>query len=162
GRLFNAALGGQAGWLLGVGLAGLVAGIVVTRLRRRDPRTGWIVLLAGSWLVSGIVFSEAKGIFHPYYASFMAPFTPALVGAAAGLARERPWVAPAAVVGGVVSELLVLGHVSGQFSELPALLIGAGAAAVAALVAGVGPRVRPAVLAAMLGLLLWAPATWAV
>src|SRR3954454_15672148 len=46
-RLFNEGLGGQAGWLLGFAVVALVALAVVTRLRRADPRTGWLVAAGG-------------------------------------------------------------------------------------------------------------------
>ena len=42
-RLFNEGLGGQAGWLLGFAVVAIVALAVVTRLRRTDARTGWLV-----------------------------------------------------------------------------------------------------------------------
>ena len=54
----------------------------------------------------------AKGIFHPYYVSLLAPFTAALVGAGAGLccgdrvARRGPL----AIAGGVATELVVIAN----------------------------------------------------
>ena len=62
----------------------LVAGVgllVITRLRRNDPRTGWLIAVGGAFATSAVVFSFASGIFHPYYVSFLAPFTAALIGA---------------------------------------------------------------------------------
>jgi 4-amino-4-deoxy-L-arabinose transferase-like glycosyltransferase len=81
-RLFNSALGGQAGWLLGVAVVGGIALIVVTRLRRSDARTGWLIATGGAFLTCAVAFSFAKGIFHPYYVSLLAPFTGA---------RRRRW-----------------------------------------------------------------------
>jgi hypothetical protein len=165
-RLFNSALGGQAGWLLGVAVVGAIALIAVTRLRRSDARTGWLLATGGAFLTCAIAFSYAKGIFHPYYVSLLAPFTAALVGATAAQALARDNAArvigPLAVAGGVITELMVLHNAPGQFTWLPPFLIAGGILAAVALAAGGAPRIRHAVLAAVVGLLIWAPATWAV
>ena len=63
------------------------------------------------------MFSFASGIFHPYYVSFLAPFTAALIGAGVGeaLSGDRRWrgsSAPLAIVAGAVTELVVLGNLS--------------------------------------------------
>src|ERR1019366_7292674 len=42
-RLLNSALGGQGGWLLGFALLSGVGILVASRLRRADPRTGWLI-----------------------------------------------------------------------------------------------------------------------
>ncbi len=84
-RLLQSGLGDQAGWLLGLALVTSVGLIVVSRLRRRDPNTGFVIVLAGSLLTAGVVFSFASGIFHPYYVSYLAPLIAALVGAGAGM-----------------------------------------------------------------------------
>jgi 4-amino-4-deoxy-L-arabinose transferase-like glycosyltransferase len=156
-RLFNQALGGQAGWLLGVALVGGVAILVSSRLRRADARTGWLIAVGGAFLASAVVFSFAQGIFHPYYVSLLAPFTAALVGAAT-VALRRSALAPLAVAAGVVVELAVLNDNSG-LGWLPAVLIAVGAVAVFALVVG-KDRVRSIALAVAFAVLMIAPATW--
>jgi 4-amino-4-deoxy-L-arabinose transferase-like glycosyltransferase len=90
-RLLNESLGGQAGWLLGAALAGGIGIAALSRLRRIDPRTGWIIAVGGAFGVTAVAFSFADGIFHPYYTSLLAPFAAALVGATVGqvLAVER-------------------------------------------------------------------------
>jgi 4-amino-4-deoxy-L-arabinose transferase-like glycosyltransferase len=90
-RLLNEALGGQAGWLLGAALVGGIGIAALSRLRRTDPRTGWIIAVGGAFGVTAVAFSFAGGIFHPYYTSLLAPFAAALVGATVGqvLAGER-------------------------------------------------------------------------
>ena len=164
-RLFNEGLGGQAGWLLGFAVVALVALAVVTRLRRADARTGWLVAAGGTFLTIAVAFSFAQGIFHPYYVAQLAPFTAVLVGAGAGwfLTRHRAAgiAAAVALAAGVATELLVLHNLPGQLTWLPAVLLVAGAVTAVALVAVRGP-LRAAVLAAALGLLLIAPASWAV
>jgi 4-amino-4-deoxy-L-arabinose transferase-like glycosyltransferase len=91
-RLLNESLGGQAGWLLGAALAGGIGIAALSRLRRADPRTGWIIAVGGAFGITAIAFSFAGGIFHPYYTSLLAPFAAALVGATVGqvLAAEHP------------------------------------------------------------------------
>jgi 4-amino-4-deoxy-L-arabinose transferase-like glycosyltransferase len=90
-RLLNEALGGQAGWLLGAALVGGIGIAAMSRLRRTDPRTGWIIAVGGAFGVTAVAFSFAGGIFHPYYTSLLAPFAAALVGATVGqvLGAER-------------------------------------------------------------------------
>ena len=89
-RLFNEGLGGQAGWLLGFAAVAIVALAVVTRLRRADARTGWLVATGGMFLTIAVAFSFAQGIFHPYYVAQLAPFTALLVGAGSGWFLRPP------------------------------------------------------------------------
>jgi 4-amino-4-deoxy-L-arabinose transferase-like glycosyltransferase len=165
-RLFNQSLGGQAGWLLGFAAVATVALVVVSRLRRGDPRTGWLIAMGGAFAVTAVAFSQAKGIFHPYYVSLLAPFSAALVGAGVGeIARggkAARVVGPFAVAGGVATELIVLrSSASAPDWTIPILLVVATGAA-AALAWGIGRRGRWIALAAVLGALLLAPASWAV
>ena len=86
-RLLGASLGGQAGWLLGFATAGGIAIVAASRLRRSDPRSGWLIAVGGTFAITAIAFSAAGGIFHPYYVSLLAPFSAALVG---GARRRSP------------------------------------------------------------------------
>src|SRR5205807_9546925 len=112
-RLLNSALGGQDGWLLGFAIVGALAILVSCRLRRSDPRSGWLLVLGGAFATTAVLFSAAGGIFHPYYVSLLAPFTAALAGAgAAQMIRGGSWMrlaAVAAIAAGVADELLVAG-----------------------------------------------------
>ena len=162
-RLVGNALGGQAGWLLGLALAGGIGLLVATGLRR-SARTGWLIAIGGSFLTTAVAFSAAKGIFHPYYMSELAPFTAALVGATVGHVAARGkhwrWIGAAAIAGGVISELAVLGSTD-TLSGLAPLLVIAGLGAAAALIAAPS-RWRRAALATALATLTIAPASWAV
>jgi 4-amino-4-deoxy-L-arabinose transferase-like glycosyltransferase len=149
-RLLNEALGGQAGWLLGAALVGGIAVLAVTRLRRDDPRTGWLIAVGGSFLVTAVAFSRAEGIFHPYYVAQLAPFTAALVGAA--MSQGRLAVA-AAILGGVATETMILGA--------DAAFVAAAGVGAAVLLAG-GLLDRQAVAAVAIAVLLAVPALWSV
>jgi 4-amino-4-deoxy-L-arabinose transferase-like glycosyltransferase len=165
-RLLNSALGGQAGWLLGFALVSGIGILVASRLRRADPRSGWLIAVGGALLVTGVVFSSAKGIFHPYYVSLLAPFIAMLTGA--GVAQllkggcSARIVGPLAVVAGVATELAVLGQYPGELTWLAPVLIAVGALAALALAAFAERRVRLATLGAVLAALLIAPGAWAV
>ena len=158
-RLFNEALGGQAGWLLGAAIAGGIAILVVTRLRRGDPRTAWLVAVGGAFATTAVAFSGAEGIFHPYYVSQLAPFAAALVGAAAAAALRSRYAAAAVVLAGALSEILVLRGTTNP-DWLPGVIAAAAVGAAVLLASGV--LKRTAVLAAVGAVLLIAPATWSV
>jgi 4-amino-4-deoxy-L-arabinose transferase-like glycosyltransferase len=164
-RLLNSALGGQAGWLLGFALVTGLGILASSRLRRGDPRSGWLIAVGGAFATSAVLFSFASGILHPYYVSLLAPFAAALVGAGAaqliaGHVNVRV-VGPLAVLAGVIVELVVRADYPGQLTWLPPLLIVVGALAALALVAFSAPAVRIAAVAAVLAVLLAAPAVWA-
>jgi 4-amino-4-deoxy-L-arabinose transferase-like glycosyltransferase len=165
-RLLNSALGGQAGWLLGFALLSGIGILVASRLRRADPRSGWLIAVGGALLVTAVVFSDAQGIFHPYYVSLLAPFVAMLTGAGAaqllkgGLSARI--VGPLAVIAGVATELVVLSRYPGELTWLAPLLIAVGVLAALALAAFAQRRVRLAALGAVLAALLVAPGAWAV
>jgi len=121
-RLLNVALAGQGGWLLGLAVAGAVILALACRLRRRDPRSAWLIAVGGAFVVTAALFSVAQGIFHPYYVVLLAPFTAALVGAGVASVLEGKW--PAAIAGAaaltlaVVCELDVLHDYTGQLTWL--------------------------------------------
>jgi 4-amino-4-deoxy-L-arabinose transferase-like glycosyltransferase len=165
-RLLNSALGGQAGWLLGFALVSGVAVLLASRLRRGDARSGWLIAVGGSFLVVALVFSEAKGIFHPYYVSLLAPFAAALTGAGVAQLRARGRqarvLAPLAVVAGVACELAVLHQYPGQLAWLAPTLIVVGAGAAVALCLAGDRAIRTAALSCGVAALLIAPGVWAV
>ncbi len=163
-RLLGESLGGQAGWLLGVAIVGGLGILIATRARRVDPRTGWLIAVGGTFLTIAVAFSAARGIFHPYYVSQLAPFAAALVGATAAHiltgGRATRIVGPLAIAGGVATELAVLHANPGQLTWLPPVLILAAGSAAAMLALG-SRRLRTAAVIAALGVLALAPATWA-
>lgn len=103
-RMFGPSVGGQVAWLLPAALMLLAAGL---RAVRRSPRTGparAALLVWGGWLlVTGLVFSLMRGIFHEYYTVALAPAVAALMGLGAGLLWPRRRVpAWAGVLAGTV------------------------------------------------------------
>jgi 4-amino-4-deoxy-L-arabinose transferase-like glycosyltransferase len=121
-RLLNDALAGQGGWLLGFAVASAIIVALACRLRRRDPRSAWLIAVGGAFVVTAALFSFAQGIFHPYYVVLLAPFTAALVGAGVASVidgKQRAALAGAAsLVLAVVCELDVLHNYAGQLSWL--------------------------------------------
>ena len=149
-RLVDAALGGQAGWLIGMALVGGIGVAVATRLRRSDPRTGFIIAAGGAFATCAVVFSYAKGIFHPYYVSMLAPFTAVLVGATVGTvlqaaAPRRGSSARWRCSPGWLTEMMVINRGAADVDGLIPLAIVAavgGAAVLVAQGADEGPRRR--------------------
>ncbi len=139
--------------------------VLASRLRRRDPRSGWLIAVAGAFLVSALLFSFASGIFHPYYVSLLAPFLAALVGAGAGQLFGRRLslrvVAPLAIAAGVVVELVIRGDYPSQLHWLAPVLICLAVVTVAVLVLARSRRARTVALAVAIAGLLMAPAVWA-
>jgi 4-amino-4-deoxy-L-arabinose transferase-like glycosyltransferase len=163
-RLLQSSLGDQAGWLLGFAVVAGLALLVMTRLRRNDARTGWLLVIGGAFATTAIAFSYASGIFHPYYVSLLAPFAAALIGAGVGMMLDGPSarvVAPLAIVAGAITEWAVLGELGGQLAWAKPLVIVLGVGAAVALAMRLSPRTRTVFVAVAVAALLAAPATWA-
>ena len=109
--------------------------------------------------MTAVAFSRAQGIFHPYYVSALAPFTALLVGAGWSLMRNRAW-APLLLAGGIATELVVISASATDLDWATGVLLVGGAVAAAAIV--FAPKLRTAAATAAVGLLLLAPASWAV
>ncbi|ATL66473.1 glycosyltransferase family 39 protein [Nocardia terpenica] len=95
-RLFSETVGGQIAWLIPAALVLLVAALVLRgRASRTDPQRA-ALLLWGSWgVVTGLVFTFMRGIFHQYYTVALAPAIAGTVGLGAVLLwrdRDRWWV----------------------------------------------------------------------
>jgi 4-amino-4-deoxy-L-arabinose transferase-like glycosyltransferase len=97
-RMWNDANAGQIAWLLPIAGLGAIASLY--RARRDRLRLASVALWSVWLAVTALVFSFAKGTFHSYYMSALAPAVAALVGiggvALAGMAvRQRAWLAAA-------------------------------------------------------------------
>ena len=155
-RMFNDLIGGQISWLLPLALVGLAGGLWLTRKKPRDSlrRAGYV--LWGGWtLMFAAVFSDAQGIFHPYYTVVLAPGVAALCGAGAvalwRLGRSSRWwcwVLPAAVIGTAVWAAILLGRTPGYDSWLKPAIVATGAVAAVGLLLSVVGVVRARMVAA--------------
>lgn len=94
-RLFNDSIGGQIAWLIPAALLMLAAGVILRgKASRTDPQRAALILWGGWGLVTGLVFSFMKGIFHEYYTVALAPAVAGVVGIGAAMLwpeRERLW-----------------------------------------------------------------------
>jgi 4-amino-4-deoxy-L-arabinose transferase-like glycosyltransferase len=80
-RLFRTDMGGQISWLIPAALIFVGVMVALTWRSARTDHTRAAVILWGGWLlVTGLVFSYAQGIIHPYYNVALAPAVGALVG----------------------------------------------------------------------------------
>jgi len=180
-RLFSFGLGSQGAWMLPFALAGLIALALWSiggrdgrpegaRGRRRPTsdrsRLAGLIVLGGWFLAEAAVLSFSKGIVHPYYVSALGPGTAAMIGGGAVAfvelgARRRARLAliPLAVAGTVAAQLTLLHHDHYMRWFWPVLIGGAALCVIAIL--ALRRWMRPA-MAVLLGLLLLAPAAYAV
>ena len=80
-RLFGSEMGSQISWLLPAALVLLAVVLAATWKYPRTNRARASMVLWGGWLlVTGLVFSLAQGIIHPYYTVALAPAIGAIVG----------------------------------------------------------------------------------
>ncbi len=149
-RLFAADMGGQISWLLPAALIALAALLWGTRRAPRTDRIRAAALIWGGWLlVTGAVFSYMAGIIHSYYTVALAPAIGALVGIGAvqlwrvrnGWRRhERSWFGRGTLSAGIVITAIwsyvLLDRTPGWYPWLRVVVLLAGLAAAAALIAG--------------------------
>ena len=169
-RLFGAEMGGQISWLIPAALILLASFLWLTRRSWRGDRMRAAMLLWGGWLlVTGAVFSYARGIIHPYYTVALAPAIGAMVGIGATtlwrvrhLAWARYLMGTVLAVTGVWSFAL-LGRVQGWHPWLaPVVLIASlGAAALLVNLTSFSRRAVVAIAAAGLVVALTGPAAYA-
>ncbi len=104
-RLFGSEMGAQVSWLIPAALILLAACLYLVRRAPRTDMRRATLLLFGGWLVlTGLVFSFAKGIIHPYYNVVLAPAIGALVGiGAVSLWRSRERLFARVVLAGTLA-----------------------------------------------------------
>jgi len=167
-RLFNAAFGGEASWLLPAALIFLVGVLAWTLPRHRTDRARAGMVLWGGWLVvTGLAISLGKGIIHEYYTVALAPAIGAVVAIGAVFfwrkrehAGARAFLA-AAVGASAIWSAILLDRTSDWNPWLhDVVLFGGGIAALALLFPIVNKRVATFVAASALVLGLAAPAAW--
>jgi len=167
--MFGTDLGTQVSWLIPAALVLLAAMLWLSRKApRTDPQRAQ-VLLWGSWLVvTGLTFSYAAGIIHPYYSVALAPAIAALVGVGAvSLWRHRASMRariPLACAVAVTTwwAYRLLDRTPTWHPSLRLVVALAGIAATVAIVAGVSRRSGAVVAAAALVATLAGPTAYAL
>jgi len=154
-RLFGSEMGSQISWLLPAALVLLAVGLVMTLRRARTDRTRAALVLWGGWLlVTGLVFSLAQGIIHPYYTVALAPAIAAIVGIGTCVLwsrRSALWARLAmggTVLASSIWSMVLLDRVPTWHPELRPAILAAGCMAAVLLVfssyIGHAPRARVA------------------
>ncbi len=173
-KLADARFGPEIGWLYPFALLTLIAGLAWRgRARRTDPVRAGLVMWGG-WLITfGVIYSVMSNIPHTAYMASLAPPLAALSGTGIVLfwrwyraGSWAGWLLPAAVAAELAWAFYLW---SGYRAFLPWVLpvaIGAGAVAIAVMVAGrLSRRARGAVegagLAMAVAAMLAAPTAWA-
>ncbi|NQE86155.1 phospholipid carrier-dependent glycosyltransferase [Nocardia terpenica] len=112
-RLFGDQMGGQIAWLLPAAVILAAAGLwVLRRAPRTDAVRAALLLWLGWLLVTGVVFSFAGGIVHPYYTVALAPAIGGAVGIGAALMwRRRNDIRASAVLAGTLAITVALAWV---------------------------------------------------
>jgi 4-amino-4-deoxy-L-arabinose transferase-like glycosyltransferase len=144
-RLFNTEVGGQIAWLMPLAAMGLVAGLVLTRGAARTDRRRAGAVLFGVWaLVHVAIFSSAKGTFHPYYTSALAPAVAVLAAiglVAVGTRVARSWAAVGGLAVGIGATAALSVSLLDRTPDFhPWLRVGIPVAAVVAVAAGAAVR----------------------
>jgi 4-amino-4-deoxy-L-arabinose transferase-like glycosyltransferase len=164
-RLFGAEMGGQIAWLLPAALILLAAGLWITRrFPRTDPVRAALALWGGWLLVTGVVFSFAQGIIHPYYTVALAPAIGALVGMGAVVAwRAHRWMLAVAVAATAWWAYVLLDRTASWYPSLRYVVLIGGLVA-AGLLLGSVYRARMAMAAGIVGVAasIAGPAAYAV
>ena len=98
--MFDGVIGGQIAWLMPAALRLHSSPACGSRAARpRTDSTRASIIVWGGWLVvTALVFSLMKGIFHEYYTVALAPAIAAMVGIGSHLAVAAPAVALRCVV----------------------------------------------------------------
>jgi len=168
GRMFGDGVGDQISWLLPFSIFVLAAVLVGGLTRRggdRGRRAGWV--LWGGWLVvTCAVYSLAKGIWHPYYTTMLAPAIAAVSGAGLIHFRRRlrdgdgpAWLLPLGLAVTAAWAFVLAGR-AGSWNAWERWV--AVAAAALAIVAFLVSRTGPVALALGVFAMLIAPAAWSV
>ena len=169
-RLLSDAVGSQIGWLLPVAVG--ATALSVWTYRKRRHRLAAVVLWSTWFWLYAIVFSEAKGIFHSYYTSALAPAVGALVGigtvAAVRVIRRNPTAsfAVAAIVGVTIAVQRLITNRAPNFHAWaqPAMEVVVAVGLIALFATAFVPKMRRwagVSLLVMIGGFLIAPTAWA-
>jgi 4-amino-4-deoxy-L-arabinose transferase-like glycosyltransferase len=169
-RLFGSEMGGQVSWLIPAALILLAACLYLLRKAPRTDLRRATLLVFGGWLVvTGLVFSFAKGIIHPYYNVVLTPAIGAVVGIGAvslWRSRERLFartVLAVTLAATCVWAAVLLNRTPTWHPWLRAVILVIGLACAAVMIAGrvLPRRVAPVLAGAALVVGLAAPTAYA-
>jgi 4-amino-4-deoxy-L-arabinose transferase-like glycosyltransferase len=143
GRLFNTEMGGQISWLIPAALILMVAALWVVRRNWKSDRAFPAMLLwAGTFFITGIVFSFSQGTIHPYYTVALAPAIGAMIGIGADVlwARKEQLTArvglAAAILAAADWSFVLLNRTPNWYPWLRTAILIVGVAAAIAMVIG--------------------------
>lgn len=144
-RLFNSQMGGQISWLIPAVLILLVVTLWIVRRNWKSDRTVPALLLwAGTFFVTGIVFSFGEGTIHSYYTVALAPAVGAIIGIGVEvLWRQREQLVSrlglaAAIAATAVWAFVLLNRTPTWYPWLRFVILLIGG--IAAIVIAIGPR----------------------
>ncbi len=146
-RLFIPPLNKEVGWLLPMGLGGILVLLSSSRLKWPFTLNHQTLTLWGGWLVVAGIFFSMAGFIHEYYLSMLAP--PLAVLSAVGviklwqLRQKHFWLAffliAAAVGGSLVYQVIIARSFTKNLPWLPALFIAYVLGVVLMIPAGINP-----------------------
>ena len=170
-RLFSNQMGTQISWLIP---AALMLSCYLIWHRRRQPRTDLTraatMIFVGWLVVTGLVFSYAQGIIHPYYTVVLAP----AIGALVGLGAVSTWhsrdrlearvVAAAATAATAIWAYVLLGRTPDFYPQLRLAVVAVGILAAVSLLAldRLGGRLAASVAVAALATTIASPTAYAL
>jgi 4-amino-4-deoxy-L-arabinose transferase-like glycosyltransferase len=129
-RLLGTDMGTQISWLLPAALVALGGVVWMTWHASCPDRLGASAIVWGGWLlVTGMVFSFASGIIHPYYTVAIAPAIAALIGIGVATLWRFPWLVSAILAAGSLWTFQLLGR-SSWHPELRWVVLLGGAVAI--------------------------------
>ena len=168
-RLFGTDIGTQISWLMPAALVLALTAFIVMRGRRTDLRRATLMLFTAWFVITGLTFSFAEGIFHPYYTVALAPAIAGTVAIGASVLwsyRDELWsriVAAVVVLGTATWGFVLMTEASDFLPWLRWLVIGlAVIAAVLLLVPQRGRLMVASTISIALAASLLAPLAWTI
>jgi 4-amino-4-deoxy-L-arabinose transferase-like glycosyltransferase len=166
-RMFEGATGGQISWLIPAALVLALVAFFVMRGKRTDLRRATLMIFAATFVITGLTFSFAEGIFHDYYTVALAPALAGTVAIGASVLwsyRAELWariIAAVVVLGTVTWGFVLLSEASDWLPWLKWVVVALGmVGAVLLLLPQRGRRMAGATIAVALTASLLAPAAW--
>jgi 4-amino-4-deoxy-L-arabinose transferase-like glycosyltransferase len=166
-RMFESTTGGQISWLMPAALVLALVAFFVMRGKRTDLRRATLMVFAAWFVITGLTFSFAEGIFHDYYTVALAPAIAGTVAIGASVLwsyRSELWsriIAAVVVLGTVTWGFVLLSEASDWLPWLKWVVVILGfVAAVLLLLPQSGRALRGAAIATALTASLLAPAAW--